>query len=219
MDVYTARQPIFTRERTLFGYELLYDSPQSCAREMLSDSLLSVGWEHFSEGRKVCVPFSRELLVSGIEAIFPSDRLVVELGADSHPDAEVVAACEQLIEKGYEIGVGASARELLPFARYVSVDLDQPADRAAVRRLKEGGKTAVARQVTTRERFELALESGYDLFQGFFFAPARQSARPPHSHGQAGLHPSVGRITESRARLRRIGADYPRRGLSFRINC
>ena len=177
MDVYASRQPIFTPERTLFGYELLYDSPQSHA-EVLSGSLLSVGWEHFAEGRKVCVPFNREMLLSGMESIFPPDRLVLGLGADTYPDSDVTAACERLIDEGYEIGVDESVHGFLPYAQYVAVDLDQCRGYMTPRRLKDSGRTIIARQVTTQDRFEFALDAGYDLFQGFFFAqPAKVRGR------------------------------------------
>jgi c-di-GMP-related signal transduction protein len=196
MNVDAARQPIFNRERELYGYELLFRSDvtsSECdgsdnsltALEVLSNSLLSIGWDSVAAGKKLLVPFDRNLLLGGMASILPPEDLVVELLESVGPDAEVVAACESLWDLGYDIALKdfVPRGRLDPLARFASiikVDVrvtGKEAREQVLRTYQKSGKQLVAEKVGTREEFQSALESGYDLFQGYFFA------RPALVHG------------------------------------
>jgi c-di-GMP-related signal transduction protein len=189
MDVDAARQPIFNRERELYGYELLFRSDVTSleydgsdrsftALEMLSNSLLSIGWESVAAGKKVFVPFDRSLLLGGMASILPPEDLVVELGESVGADAEVVAACESLSKLGYAIALEGLVPQghsdaLARFASIIKVDVraaGKEGREEVLRTYQNSGKQLVAQKVETREEFQAALESGYDLFQGYFFA-------------------------------------------------
>ncbi len=189
MDVDAARQPIFNRERELYGYELLFrsdvtsveddtsDNPFT-ALQVLSNSLLSIGWDSVSAGKRVFVPFDRNLLLGGMASILPPEDLVVELRESVGADAEVVAACESLWKLGYAIALEDFVPQgrldpLAQFASILKVDVGvtgKEAREEVLRSYQESGKKLVAQKVETLEQFQSALESGYDLFQGYFFA-------------------------------------------------
>jgi c-di-GMP-related signal transduction protein len=189
MDVDAARQPIFNRERELYGYELLFRSDVTSfeydgsdksftALEVLSNSLLSIGWESVAAGKKVFVPFDRSLLLGGMASILPPEDLVVELLASVEADSEVVSACESLCKLGYAIALEGfvpqgRSNPLARFASIIKMDVRETGKEAREEMLgtyQKSGKTLVAQKVETREQFQSALESGFDLFQGYFFA-------------------------------------------------
>lgn len=196
MDVYAARQPIFNRKSELFGYELLYRADATSSEfdgtessqatlEMLSNSLLSIGWENVGDGKKVLVNFDRNLLLAGIASVLPPENLIIELLESVGPDAEVVAACKDLSERGYSIALDdfvadPSFDPLIPFANLIKVDIrvtGKEAQEHLLRTYQKNGRQLVAEKVETQEEFQSALAAGYDLFQGFFFA------RPTTVHG------------------------------------
>jgi EAL and modified HD-GYP domain-containing signal transduction protein len=197
MDVHAARQPIFNRERELYGYELLFRSDHATSEldgsddsstplAVLSDSLLSIGWDSVAAGKKAFVPFDRDLLLGGMASILPPEDLVVELLESVGPDAEVVAACESLWKLGYAIAHDdfvphGRLDPLVRFASIIKMDVRvtrKEAQEQVVRTFRQSGKQLVADQVETLEEFQSASESGYDLFQGYFFA------RPTMVHGR-----------------------------------
>jgi len=188
MDVFAARQPIFNRERELYGYELLYradatsrgfdgvDSTSSTL-QLLSNSLLSIGLDRIAGGKKVFVNFDRNLLLDGVAAILPPENLIVEVLETVEPDEEVVAACDALSKKGYSIALddfvgGPNFEALLQLARVIKVDIQTTtkADQERLLRDYQTGRQLVAEKVETEEEFRAALDAGYDLFQGYFFA-------------------------------------------------
>ena len=74
MEVYVARQPIFTRSKEVFGYELLFrDGISSCfpedidgdqaTSEVLSTSFLTMGIDRVVGNRKAFVNFTEPLLI------------------------------------------------------------------------------------------------------------------------------------------------------------
>jgi EAL and modified HD-GYP domain-containing signal transduction protein len=104
--------------------------------------------------------------------------MVVELLESTAPDAEVIAACREIRERGYELAlddfVSGDARDsLAAFADILKVDfrLTTKEDQAdLMRRYRGRGIRMLAEKIETREEFERARQMGYDYFQGYFFA-------------------------------------------------
>lgn len=73
---YVARQPIFDREQKVFAYELLYRSGSdnffSCFNgdratiEVIANSILLIGLNTLTRGRKAFINFTRNLLIKVI---------------------------------------------------------------------------------------------------------------------------------------------------------
>ena len=106
MDVFVARQPIFTRTKKLFGYELLFRSGMNNAfpdldgdvatSNLLSSSFFSVGIERIAGGRKSFINFTEALLLRGTPSLFPQNMIMVEILEDIRPSAEIIGACRLL---------------------------------------------------------------------------------------------------------------------------
>jgi EAL and modified HD-GYP domain-containing signal transduction protein len=92
-------------------------------------------------------------------------------------DAEVIAACRKLYTRRFALALddfvpGSPAEDLLPFARFVKVDVLQTsaAERAALaRRLRPRGLRLIAEKVETADIAAQAHAAGYRLFQGYYF--------------------------------------------------
>ncbi len=186
--VFVARQPILDKTRRIFGYELLYrqtvdaETAAGATRDyatahLICDGLLAIGMDTLTDGRKAFINVSRRLLLDGIPTVLPASRVVFELGADIEADSDVVAACRELREAGYELCIDDFAptewlADLLPLANYVKVDYlaQQRGERARVTGSDlPNGPVLMAKHIETVGQFDQALGEGFAYFQGFFF--------------------------------------------------
>jgi len=197
MEVFVARQPIFDRQRQLYGYELLFrsgatknafDGPDgaTATRRLISNTLLAIGLDKLLGGKKAFINFDRALLMGDLHAVLPPETLVIEVLETVEPDEEAVAACQRLSKEGYTLAMDDFVPDprfepLARLAKLIKVDL-LATPRADQQRLigkyRPMGIAMLAEKVETQEEFEWALSAGYDYYQGYFFA------RPETVRGQ-----------------------------------
>lgn len=188
MDVYLARQPIFTRSRKLYGYELLYRSSQvnsytcSDGDKASSDVMISsfhlIGIENITGGKKAFINFTDQLIKEEIATLFPSKDLVIEILETVQPCDDIMTSCSNLKKKGYMLALDdfVFSEEYLPLiamADIIKVDfLTTPPHlrEAVVKSLKNRNIKFLAEKIETIEDFEMAKQLGYTLFQGYFFS-------------------------------------------------
>ncbi len=184
--LFVARQPILNRSGQVFGYELLYRAgadASSCEAEtdlaasrVLSDTVLGIGLETLTGGRKAFMNVSRNLLLSGHATLLPARSVVLEVLETVKVDEPVVQVCRSLRGKGYSIALddyvpGLDADALLPYANFVKVDvLDTKRDEwVSIRRSMPSHVTMLAEKVESAEVYEDLRAIGYHLFQGYYF--------------------------------------------------
>ena len=188
VERFLARQPIFDTKMEVAAYELLFrsDLDNYCktldtdlaSSTVIDHSVLLFDLPRLTDGRLAFVNIGREGLIADHARLLPRDIAVVEILETVAPDADVVAACRQLVEAGYRLalddfverpGIG----DLVAMASYVKVDvLATPRgeiERLA-RTLRRPGLQLLAEKVETRDEFERLLADGFELFQGYFFA-------------------------------------------------
>lgn len=189
MELCIARQPIFSFNKKLYAYELLFRGNDVLSLQnteggkatstLLSTTFLTEGIEKISGFKPCFVNFSEELLLKNIPAIFPKTQLVVEILEDVEPTAAIVTACEQLKEEGYTLALDDFVYHprfdpLLALADIVKVDfLITPIDEVPklLRQLSRFDHLKLlAEKVETYDEFEQATKLGFDYFQGFFFS-------------------------------------------------
>jgi c-di-GMP-related signal transduction protein len=184
--LYVARQPILDAAGTLFGYELLYREATGAEVELrddlasarvLTDAVVNLGLDTITGGKPAFLNLSRPLLLR-LPALLPATSAVFELHRDIPLNDETFAACQQLHDAGYALGLDdfdpeADAAALLPFAKFVKVNTSRtsPATLTSIARgLASSGIRLIADEVRTREVFEHTKAAGYHLFQGRFFS-------------------------------------------------
>ena len=188
MDVFVARQPVFDRERRVYGYELLFRSstrnefdgtdPTSSTTQLLGNSLLAIGLDRLVGEKKAFVNFGRELLLSEFASVLPKDQTVIEVLETVEPDEAIVEACQELRRQGYLLAlddfvVHGIQDSLLPHADIVKLEigsLTAGKHEEIVQTYHARGLKLLAEKVETNEEFRQAHAHGYDYFQGFFFA-------------------------------------------------
>jgi EAL and modified HD-GYP domain-containing signal transduction protein len=189
-QVFLARQPIFDRQRRVFGYELLFRAPHQGlgAHEgvamtldeegaaVISEAVLAFGLDTLTHGHPAFMKVSRGVLLGGLPSALPAHQVVIELPDDIDASAEVREACADLRRKGYRIALDHfTPREdiapLVPFADYLKTDvtsLTEVAQRPLVELRSLKPPVMVATRVQTSEDFVSATRLGCVSFQGDF---------------------------------------------------
>lgn len=183
---FVARQPILTREESVFGYELLFRNgvdnyflgadAETASRSTLNTSML-MGLDALCDGRRAFINCTREVLLKDYVTLLPSAQTVVEILETVPPDDLVLAACQRLKEAGYLIAlddfVTSDPRmSLTDFADIIKVDLRRVSFDEAAAMVKRHGPwrcRMLAEKVETREEFIAAKQAGFLYFQGYFF--------------------------------------------------
>jgi EAL and modified HD-GYP domain-containing signal transduction protein len=184
MEVFSTRQPIFDRDKKVYGYELLFrrgfeDYYNSLgARHDSLDLMAFVNFGELVDGKKGLATFTRSLLLRDLPAVLPKEMVLVGVPADIGVDQEVIGACERLASAEYELVLDDLPAEgldspLVSLASVIRVDFAKtPPEqgREICRRLGQRGIVALAKKVDDTSQFDRALDAGFGYFQGNFFA-------------------------------------------------
>ncbi|MEA3467436.1 MAG: HDOD domain-containing protein [Thermodesulfobacteriota bacterium] len=189
MELCIARQPIFSFNKRLYAYELLFRGNDKLSLEstegnkatsiLLSSTFLIEGIEKVTGSKPCFVNFPEKLLLKNIPAAFPKNRLVVEILEDVEPTPEIIAACKKLKQDGYTLALDDFVYHprfdpLLELADIVKVDflLTPVAEvhKMLYKMAKFDHLKLLAEKVETYDEFEQALKLGFHYFQGFFFS-------------------------------------------------
>jgi c-di-GMP-related signal transduction protein len=183
---FIARQPILTRRRDVFAYELLFRSGiqnsfdgvnLEQASVSMFDTSFMIGLQKLTGGQRAFVNCPRDFLLHDYISLLPRDQVVVELLENIAPDADVIDAYQRLKKDGYLLALDdfVDAPEwapLIEIADFIKVDFrltNRVEQRALAARNKGNGIRMLAEKVETPEEFSEAMEMGYSLFQGYFF--------------------------------------------------
>jgi c-di-GMP-related signal transduction protein len=188
-EVFIGRQPILDREQATIGYELLFRDSQENEAHVVDGrrATADVVCKAFAElGLGPALGVQRAFINVDIDFLFddaieflPSQMVVFEVKLDGPASPETVERCRLLRERGYEFcfaGVMRASDELRPMldlGSFVRVDVaGMPADmlRSVAAGLRSPTRRLIAGRVETAETMQLARESGFDYFQGFYFA-------------------------------------------------
>jgi len=212
LDVVVGRQPIFGRDMSVFGYELLFrpiegvtacDAAGSRGDQMTADVLLGsigIGVDRLVGGKRLFCNGSRGVLTGRVPVLLTPDQTVIEVLESVVPDAEILAGCRRLREEGFtlaldDVTVFADAEPFIELASIVKIDLQAlgPADLPRlVERCRRPNVALVAEKVETEDEFNRCLELGFDYFQGYLLArPCQIPGRTLDPGRQAQLRVAV----------------------------
>lgn len=185
--IFVARQPIFTAEMRIWGYELLFrhgethsavftDGDQATT-QVIADGY-ALGIRGVDGSVKALVNFPRNVLIGPAPYVLPAERCVVEILETVQPEAEVMAACRELKDHGYTLAlddfVGEPGFEpLCEIADIVKVDIlgKTPSEVMAIVKGLRGYKARLlAEKVENQGMFTVCKRLGFEYFQGYFFS-------------------------------------------------
>lgn len=195
-QIHLGRQPILDRAQRVVAYELLFRSGREhnqadvtnttqATAEVISHAFSDLGIGSILGNSECFINLGKGLLMSELVELLPKARVVLEILEDVVPDAALVARCRQLRDQGFRLALDdyAQAPQFAPLLDVVdlvkvdlmSLDLDRVVD---MRRQLPEHIRILAEKVESHMDFEICLNNGYDLFQGYFFArPHIVSAR------------------------------------------
>ena len=230
VEVLVARQPIFNRQRQLYGYELLYRSQlasnefdgteaSTATKHVISSTLLSIGLENVLCGKKAFLNFDYRLLSDEIYLSLPRQATVIEILESVEPSADLLALCRSVHEKGYTIALddfidGPQFEPLTHLVQLIKVDVrvtSKQEQERLLRTYQPRGIALLAEKVETYEEFEWTHAAGYDYFQGYFFARPSMLRSPRDAGSEVELHPSVERIASAGSGFQAHRSPYSRR--------
>jgi c-di-GMP-related signal transduction protein len=188
MEVYVARQPIFKKNKHIFGYELLFRGGMSnyfpeidqdiATSSLLSNSFVNMGIESITGRKTAFINFTEKLLLQKLPMLFPKEKLVVEILEDVEPTPDVIDVCKDIHRKGYHIALDdffyhAKFDPLIELAGTIKLDfraMSLEAIAESVEILSKYNVKFLAEKVETYDEFNQAVEMGFEYFQGFFFS-------------------------------------------------
>lgn len=192
LHIFVGRQPILDREGRIFGYELLYRNsernsfpdinPEQATIQLLINTFLSIGVDQVSGKSKSFINFSGDLLIKDIFSNVNPECMIIEILEDVEITPLLISRIREIKQEGFQLALDdfimqdqyALHTELFELIDYVKVDflaVDEK-DRRYIERFvkKYPHIKMLAEKIETEEQFQIAKESGYDLFQGYFFA-------------------------------------------------
>ena len=187
-DAIVARQPIFDDRQKLVGFELLYrhseDATSACgatpavmASTTVVQAVLGIGLERLTEGERVWINLSRDLIVEHAWELLDPKAVVLEILETVEPDADVVAACMDAKQKGFVLALDDFEWHekwipLLQIVSMVKVDVQgktQEQLKPVVAKLKTFNVKLLAERVETDAVRSECAAIGFTLFQGYFY--------------------------------------------------
>jgi len=189
MYFYAARQPILDKEKNLFAYELLFRDSiinvfpdidgDEATTKMIEASNFNLGISEFTGNKPAFINFTLETLIQGYPETLTTEEVVVEILETVKPGKKLLSICKDLNEKGYTIALDDYIHQSVwqhfyPFIHIIKIDWQD----TSIETIK-AVKIAIAdfphiqllaEKVETYEEYNQAVELGFELFQGFFFA-------------------------------------------------
>lgn len=192
MEVFIGRQPIFNVHEQVVAYELLYRSREktnlpvtdsdAATIDVLVNSFVSIGIDELTKGRPCFVNFTENLLYSEIIDYLDPSLVVIEVLENVTINDQLVTLLTQLKRRGFKIALDdfILADDVIVYDRlfeyvdYVKIDflLSSVVERMEVENKVKTNFPHIqllAEKVETRAQYESAKQTGYVLFQGYFF--------------------------------------------------
>ncbi|ARK21591.1 EAL and HDOD domain-containing protein [Sporosarcina ureae] len=191
-SIFIGRQPIFDRSGNIYAYELLYRNseenffpdinPEQATISLLVNTFLSVGIDQVTSGVRSFINFSGELLAQDLFMSLDPNQVVIEILEDVEITPALLHRLRMFKEAGFTLALDdfilqdqyLMYSQLFELVDIVKVDFMLTSvvqkNRIATFLRKYPKLILLAEKVETEADYQLALRSGYDLFQGYFFA-------------------------------------------------
>ncbi len=189
MEIFVARQPIFTTRKTIFGYELLFRQGfenifpdidgDTATSNILSNTFFSFEINEITGNRPALINFTKKLILQKTPLLFPYRRIIIEVLENIEPEPEIIAALNEFKSKGFTIALDdfiyhEKFAPMMKLCRIIKFDIiATPLEtlETIIKDIKaDYNIMLLAEKVETYQEFQLAQQMGFTLFQGYFFA-------------------------------------------------
>jgi c-di-GMP-related signal transduction protein len=230
---FLARQPILTRHRKFFAYEILsrHGAETYCRTEpgnsaKTIDGLFLSGVQTISEGLPAFLNCTREFLLNDYLTLMSKEMVVGEILETVTPDDGLLAACRRMKKRGHHLALNdycdlPETRPLLDFADFVKIDVlltSFEEQRRLVEQCHRRKIPVIADKVETDEQFRRCSEIGYDYFQGYFFCRPQTGERRSLSANKSAYLQLLTAANERQFNIQKLSQIFRRDvSLSYRL--
>jgi c-di-GMP-related signal transduction protein len=180
-SVHVGRQPIWSSDRRLVGYELLFRGGEGITGSFATSQVIVNAFTEFGlteiAGDRLCfINMTREFLTDELPLPFGPGQSVLEVLETIVVDDELVAGVQRRVEQGYAIALddfvlGTGHERLMGLADYVKLDVLNT-EKDELHQIVEACRafpdiTLLGEKVETEEHLALAEELGCELLQGY----------------------------------------------------
>lgn len=203
MDIFVARQPIFTIKKKIFGYELLFRlglenafpdvDGDIATSNVLSNTFFSFELKEILGGKPGLINFTRDLILQEIPFLFPKQHIIIEVLENIEPEKKIIDALKHFKAKGFNIALDdfiyhEKFQPMMELCQIIKFDLIETPLESLTDIVKDIQAnydiTLLAEKVETYEEFKLAKKMGFNLFQGYFFSKPEILSKKDISPGQ-----------------------------------
>jgi len=203
MEVFVARQPVFTQKRKLFDYELLFRTGLEnvfpdidgdvATSNLLSNIFFPFEFNEILNNKKGLINFTKKSILQKAPLFLPKEQFIIEVLEDIEPEEEVIKALSILKDKGYTIALDdfvyhSKFEPMIKLSKIIKFDLRAtPLDSLShiIPQIKSKYNVVLlAEKVETYKEFEAAKKMGFNLFQGYFFSKPEMLSTKGLSSGQ-----------------------------------
>jgi len=181
------RQQILDKNLNTVAYEILFRGAEfdvskpkeaySATNQVLADIILEIGLQNITGNAKAFINFTEQHLLDKTPLNLPKERIVVEVLENVSVTPQLIQTLTELSEKGFTIALDdfiltPEWQPLLKITDIIKLDiLQMPMAQTLelIEQLKPYNLTLLAEKVETREEFQILLDAGCELFQGYFF--------------------------------------------------
>ncbi|WP_017446280.1 EAL and HDOD domain-containing protein [Gayadomonas joobiniege] len=207
MYSYAARQPIFDRNKNVFGYELLFrDSLKNvfpnidgdvATSKLIETTQFNLGLEELTQNHPALINFSDELVIKEVPTLVPKEQVIIELLETARPTKSLLTAVKKLHQAGYQIALDdyvhtASWLHFFPYINIIKICF-KTSSKEQIEHIIEIARNypikLLAEKIETYEEFQSAKKLDFDYFQGYFFSE-------PEMVKKKALAPSTLSLTE-----------------------
>lgn len=195
-SVVLARQPILDRRESVVGYALRYPPPtpsgqlhgqETSIASVMVGAVAEIGLDKLVGDRPAYIEVTPQFLHCVGQLPLPPERVVLELAAPPHADADLLRALHDVIKAGFQIAIvgvipAGAGEALLQLASAVKLDSravagggDEVNDLLAG--LRRHSLRLIAEGVETPEQYDATRALEFDAYQGSTLPRYARSAR------------------------------------------
>jgi EAL and modified HD-GYP domain-containing signal transduction protein len=184
-SVLFARQPIYDRQNTLHGFELLYRGnaflPASiqgakATTEVLVNYCTGIIEKNAHAHLPIFLNVDEAFLLSGMFIPVPPDSIVLEILETVRPSKPIMRALTSLRRQGYILALDdfvfeTEKQAFFPLISIIKIDVLGMELHALEHHLAQfnfKGKTLLAEKVEDNVMYDFCMNLGFDLFQGYY---------------------------------------------------
>jgi len=189
-QIMVARQPIYNDRMGVFGYELLFRSPEGnsngpnltkATAQVLASTVLDYRLDKFVHNRKAVINVTRAFIEVIQDVQLPPEQVILDLPTNMAADEKLITKLKEIKRLGYGLSVNGLANlkqpQLLSLADIFQIDVQKMnvdiLDKVIKHLRRYQGLSLQALKIETLEECQSYRKKGFQYFQGYFLGRPR----------------------------------------------